>query len=447
MQLLSKYGDIDNLVFSSARQEEMKHLHDYKIITLTHKHAPLKELGKLVWPQEGLQEQLEALKQRMGYSELLYLATCNRIMFLFLSTESFENKKDHLLHFFGENYPDYTEQDLDSLVDLARLYTGKAAVRHLFEVSASIDSLVVGEREILRQLRSSYEQQRAWGLTGDAIRLAMRFTVESSKRIYTNTRIGEKPVSVVSLAVQELLKLQPKKQARVLLIGAGQTNNLLIKLLKKKGFQNFTIFNRSLANAQLLAKQCQGEAYTLDELSSYQKGFDILVACTASTEPVLYAENYKRLLAGEEQSSKILIDLSIPHNIDKSVHELYPEHHSISIEDLQLLAHANLSFRQQEVESARQLIEEDVAQFEITQKARQMELSLRAVPEQVRAVKQHALDNLFREELEQLDEQSRALLEKIVGYMEKRCIAIPIQAAREHIAAQQEKSSKSSALL
>ena len=410
----------------------MDHLNDYKIITLTHKTAALKDLGQLVWTGEGLADRLAYLKAMMAWSELMYLATCNRVMFFFVSPERC-SEEGYIHDFFAKAYPELEDAELlERLYASVRVYEGREAINHLFEVGSSIDSLVVGEREILRQLREAYEQNRAWKLSGDAIRLAMRFAVEASKKVYTQTRIGEKPVSVVSLAVQELMRRQPRKNARVLIVGAGQTNTLVVKLLLKKGFKDFRIFNRSLANAELLAQSCGGKAYTLADLPNYREGFDVLVACTAATEPVIQPELYAQLLQGDE-NPKILLDLSIPNNIDKSLETLYPQSVYIEIEDLNLLAQANLAFRQQEVEAARTLLEEEVSNFRLAHKARQIELTLREVPEQIRAVKEHALNRLFREEVEQLDEPARALLEKVMGYMEKRCIAIPLQVAREQL--------------
>ena len=133
----------------------------------------------------------------------------------------------------------------------------------IYLVASSVDSLIIGEREILRQLRTAYDACRRAKLTGDSIRLAIKISVETAKRVYSNTKIGEKPVSVVSMAMRELENKQIDKNARILLIGAGQTNTLVAKFLKKFGYSNYTIFNRSLENGQKLAKLLIGNhAYT-----------------------------------------------------------------------------------------------------------------------------------------------------------------------------------------
>jgi glutamyl-tRNA reductase len=235
----------------------------------------------------------------------------------------------------------------------------------------------------------------------------------------------------VSLSVQQLLSLHPSRQSRILLVGAGQTNNLVAKLLKKEGFQHFTIFNRSLENAQGIARGVGGRALPLSALETYKEGFDVLIACTGATEAIITPALYSKLV-GSDTQTKILIDLSIPNNIDKNISQTHSIEY-IEIEDLQQLAQENLSFRQQEVEKAKQILLTATEEFGTTFKNRQIELALREVPTQIKAVKDHAMNQLFREEVDQLDEQAKALLEKMMNYMEKRCIAIPLQIAKENL--------------
>jgi glutamyl-tRNA reductase len=408
----------------------MNALEQYKILTFTHKTTPLKTLGRLViqGDQAVVQAQLEHLKSQLNLKELLYLATCNRVLFFFVSNQDFTPVE--ALRFLHTAYPEQTADHLQWL-ESAQILEGQAAIQHLFEVASSIDSLVVGEREILRQLRQAFDHSRQMQLTGDSIRLAMRYTVEVAKDIYTHTRIGEKPVSVVSLSVQQLLSLHPSRQSRILLVGAGQTNNLVAKLLKKEGFQHFTIFNRSLENAQGIARGVGGRALPLSALETYKEGFDVLIACTGATEAIITPALYSKLV-GSDTQTKILIDLSIPNNIDKNISQTHSIEY-IEIEDLQQLAQENLSFRQQEVEKAKQILLTATEEFGTTFKNRQIELALREVPTQIKAVKDHAMNQLFREEVDQLDEQAKALLEKMMNYMEKRCIAIPLQIAKENL--------------
>lgn len=405
-------------------------INTYKILTLTHKCAPLKMLGKFVLPEQEVQAQLQTLRQALGIEELLYLATCNRILFVF--TNNCELDQTFIQSFFNAAYSHLTAQEREEAAALVAAHQGEAAITHLFEVASSIDSLVVGEREILRQLRTAYDQCLQWGLTGDCIRIAMRFTVEAAKKVYSQTRIGEKPVSVVSLAIQRMLEHRLTPNTRFLIVGAGQTNTLVAKFLIKNKFTQFAVFNRTLTRAQELAALLQGESHSLDALAQYDKGFDVLIACTGATEAVITPEVYQQLLAGDQQTPKVLIDLSIPHNIDAQV-VTNNNCHYIQIEDLQQLAQENLAFRQHEVAVAQTLLQTELEAFCTAFQARQIERALSGVPEQIKAIRQHALENVFRREVESLDDASRSLLNKVMEYMEKRCIAIPIQVAKERM--------------
>lgn len=410
----------------------MDTLSSYKVLTITHKHTQLKEIGQYVLADtapDALKAHLEAIKQHLGLKELLYLATCNRVMFFFVTpvkiTSAFLSKFSNMV------YHRLSKESITAMEQAAKIYEGEAAMRHLFTVAGSIDSLVVGEREILRQLRNAYEQCSTWKLTGDSIRLAMRYAVEVAKRVYSKTRIGEKPVSIVSLAIRKLLSKNLTKDARFLLVGAGQTNSLVAKFLKKYNFQNYTVFNRSLQRAESLAAFLGGDAMLLEGLETYNKGFDVLIVCTGATEPIVTTDLYKKLLNSDAEH-KVVIDLGIPNNVDKAILNDNDVTY-IEIEGLKELAKANLAFREQEVTKAAVLLEEEIDLFKKTFKERQLERALRDVPTQIKAIKHHALSNVFQKEVGILDENSRELVERMMAYMERRCIAIPIQVAKEKL--------------
>ncbi|MBK8702837.1 MAG: hypothetical protein IPN33_03970 [Saprospiraceae bacterium] len=178
-------------------------------------------------------------------------------------------------------------------------------------MAASMDSLVVGERQILGQLRDAYDQCKAWGLTGDGIRLVIQHTVVAAKAVYAQTRIGDKPVSVASLAIQQLLKSGLPTDARIIMIGAGQTNMLVAKFLHKHHFHHVTVFNRSLDKAQAIADMLGGRALPFNALSSYTEGFDCMIVCTGAAEPIITESLYASWLQGETDPTMV-IDLAIP---------------------------------------------------------------------------------------------------------------------------------------
>ena len=401
-------------------------LDGYHILTLTHRDAPLETIGKMVLNDDSA-PLLHALKNRFGWEEMLYLATCNRVVFLFYAQGPVSGNMANEI--VGQTRPDLSATETEHISEKMQVLHGADAIRHWMEVAASMDSIVIGEREIIRQLRDAYDRSDKAGLTGDHLRLLMRFTIETAKEIYSQTGIGEKAVSVVALAFNELLKVTSDRKSRILLVGAGQTNTLLAKFLAKHGFQNITVFNRSLENARKLADTVQGRAFPLDALRHYPEGFDCLVVCTGATSPVITPEIYQNLLQGET-SKKVVVDLAVPNNVDKKILPAFPIH-LIEIEGLQNTADDNLAYRENERKKAGVMIAERLQAFCGHWYERQVERSLSYIPDEVRAVKERAINQVYGKEFALLDAKTQALVLEMMDYMEKKCIAIPIKTMKE----------------
>ncbi|MDX1667163.1 MAG: glutamyl-tRNA reductase, partial [Saprospiraceae bacterium] len=375
----------------------------YKILTVTHKSTDLKKIGRFVLRAEGESEtsaRLLEIRDHFGIEELFYLPTCNRVMF-FMSTRQTIDKA-FMARFFEHVNPELDNDTLSQIDQIVQYYEGIDAIAHLNEVASSIDSLVVGERQILRQLREAYEKSLEWGLTGDDIRLAVQQAIVTAKSVYSKTRIGNKPVSIVSLAVQRLMATNPSRDARILLVGAGQTNQLVGKFLVKHEFSSVTVFNRSLKRAEKLARALNGRAYSLDELADYKDGFDCMIVCTGAVEPIITGKVYRSLLAGDTQR-KTVIDLAIPRNVAQEVIEDFTVNY-IEIDSLRHLAKKNLAFREEEVNKARKWLDESLESFPVYYRQRRIELAMRRVPEDIKAVKHRALDQVFKKEVESMDQ-------------------------------------------
>lgn len=397
-------------------------LDGYHILTLTHRQSTLETIGKIVVEGADI-AQLHDLKKRFDWQEMLYLATCNRVVFLFYTTtplsESIANEVVSQIN------PRLSADEISDISAQMQLLHGTDAIRHWLEVAASMDSLVLGEREIIRQLREAYERNQSAGLTGDHLRLLMRFTIETAKEIYSQTAIGQKAISVVALAFGEMLKALGDRNSRILLVGAGQTNALFSKFLVKYGFNNITVFNRTIEKAALLAETFKGRALPLDALQHYTEGFDALIVCTSATQALITPEVYRHLLQGET-TKKVLVDLSVPNNADKNIRSEFPVHF-IEIEDLKQVANENLAFREGEREKASALITESLQKYRHHWHERQVERSMSHVPDEVRAVKERAVKEVFGKEFAALDDKTQALVLDMLGYMEKKCVAIPMK--------------------
>ncbi len=398
-----------------------------KIISVTHKTISLKDIKHFVVSDDAVMPDLQDIKQNFGLTEIYYLSTCNRVLYMFVDKN--ELVPDFAREFFNFVRPDMPSNLIENFDQSVLQLQGQAAIKHLLEVAASIDSLVIGEREILRQLREAYDKCKKEGLTGDTIRMTIEQAIVAAKAVYANTRIGEKPVSVVSLAIRKLLETHLPKTAKILLVGAGQTNKLVAKFLAKHQFNNISVFNRTLTRAEQVVEISGGQAYKLEQLDEYQDGFDCMIVCTGSNDPIISARRYRKLI-GEDKNQKVIIDLAIPHNVEKAVINQFPVHY-IEIEGLKSLASDNLAFREREVVHAQNILEQELEKFGNILRQREVELALRVIPSEVKAVKQKAIQEVFRQEIDSLDESSRDLLERVMSYMEKKCISIPMKAARE----------------
>ena len=404
-------------------------LDNFKILTITHHNLNVDEIGHFIIHNEGkedLSKKLHALKNDAKLDEIIYLSTCNRVSFICYSDEEFST--DYIKSFFQLVNPALEEDKLKKISKFVDVYSGSKAVNHLFEVASSMDSLVVGEREIFRQFRESYAMSLEMGLVADNLRMLENATVKAAKEVYDKTKIGEKPLSIVSLAVQSMMSTDLPKDSRLLIVGAGETNTLFAKFLKKYNFTDVNIFNRSLDNAAHLVELLDAKAYHLSELSTYAKGFDVLIVCTAATSAIINAPIYRNLLQ-KETSEKIVIDLSVPNNVAADVVDSFDMKY-VDIENLRSLSKENLSFRKKEVHAARVLLRSQLISFNNQFQQRQIEKALNSVPAEIKQIKERALEKVYNKQIAELDDNAQALILEMMDYMEKKCIGVPMRAAK-----------------
>lgn len=402
-------------------------MNELRIIAITHKNFSLETIGKFHIPDSERIARLENVKVEAGMSELMYLTTCNRVELIF-----------SLPHFvcpgvaaniLCQLQPNLSAQELKEIAHSAERFNGLEAAEHLLRVASGVDSLVIGEREIITQLRKAYEECSESKLCGDDIRVLVSQAVKTAKEIFTNTDLAKKPVSVVSLAWQHFRQFGVKQDARILLIGAGQVVRNFTKYLFENNYHNITIANRSIENAETLTSTFSGKSIALNELAYFTEGFDVMISCTSSQEAIINSVLYSSLL-NDEQNQKLVIDLAVPSDIDKSV----VEKNNLRYIDMSLirqLASENIQFREKALEDCNPILDNGLKEFEKVWQSRQIERAMQSIPETIKEIRNTALGSVFAKDLENLDENSRELLEKIMNYMEKKYISIPMKMARE----------------
>ena len=402
-------------------------MNNFKSIAVTHKHFDINDIGKFHIDEKEWENRLSVLKESSGIDELMFLSTCNRVEFL-LNTTSVTDK-DFVKKFIFSVYPEIKNEDAEKTISSALVLEGEGALKHLFHVASSLDSLVVGEREIITQVRNSYELCKKLNLTGDLLRIVIQKTIECAKKVYTHTNISRNPVSVVSLAYRKLRELNVKLDSRFLIVGSGVTNSTMAKYLKKHGFTNFVVFNRTLSNAEKLANELTGKAFPLSELKNYKKGFDVIVTCTGSSEAIITKEIYSSLV-GNDKSKKVVIDLAVPNDLDEEILKNY-DVNLIAVNNLQEIAKKNLLEREKELSACEIIIDQNIEEFRRDFKERMVEIAMSDVPRKVKEIRETAVNEIFAKDIEKLDVQSKETLDKVIAYLEKKYISVPMKMAKE----------------
>ncbi len=398
-----------------------------KVIAFTHHHIDLKSLGKLVICDQSLDSRLKNIQSELPVSEIFYIGTCNRVEFVFLTKE--KTDKEFVTRFLTVLDMGLPPEFMERFLDNVTVYENEEAFNHLLRTSCSLESLVVGEKEILAQIRRAYESCRDAGFTGDYMRMIMDRVVKTAKEVYTHTNISKNPVSVVSLAYRKLKELNMCGNSRVLIIGAGETNQNIAKYLNKHKYSNFSVFNRTLSKAESLAEELNGKAYPLTALEDFKEGFDVIITCTGATEAIIDEKLYAKLLNGDT-SKKVIVDLAIPNDVAPAVIHNNPVHY-IEVESLKEVARKNIQERYNELVHAEDIISNNITEFFSVLKQRRIEIAMQEVPRKIKEIKNTAINGIFAEEISQMDEASREVLERVMNYMEKKYISVPMVMAKE----------------
>jgi len=317
---------------------------------ISHKTAPVELREQLAVKQSEIVDLAFVLKCFGHLDEIVLLSTCNRVEIYGTTRQSTAHIKS-VLQLLS---PDPC--DLDPHI---YLYEGAAAVRHLLRVAAGLDSMVLGETEITGQIKNAYEIASKAGLTGPILNRVFQRAFQATKEIRTRTGIGRGTVSIKSTAV-ELIGKTDLSQQSTMVLGAGEMAESCVRLLVKKGAKSIFISSRSFDRAIDLATRCGGEAVCFGYSLFEMRDVDVVIAATSSAETLLSHDDVKNLMKARRNRPLLLIDLSVPRNIDPAVGRL--EHVALyNIDDLEGLARRGVQARERELAACHQIIEEHVA--------------------------------------------------------------------------------------
>ena len=317
---------------------------------LSHKTAPVELRERLAVKQSEIADLAFVLKCFGHLDEIVLLSTCNRVEIYGTTRQATAHIKSLLQLLCAE------PGDLDPHI---YLYEGAAAVRHLLTVAAGLDSMILGETEIIGQIKNAYEIARNAGLTGGVLNRLFQRAFQATKEIRTRTGIGRGTVSIKSTAV-ELIRKTDLSQQSIMVLGAGEMAECCLRLLVKEGARSILVANRSFDRAIDLAIQYGGQAVCLGDCLFEMPDVDVVIAATSSAETLLYRDDIERLMEARRHRPLLLVDLAVPRNIEPTVGGL--ENVSLyNIDDLEAVAREAARNREGESAACHRIIDTHVA--------------------------------------------------------------------------------------
>lgn len=327
------------------------------IIGVNHKVAPVEVREKLAYTGDCAHPVIE-IGTIDGCNECCFLGTCNRVEVIFSGVDSEETAKSVRKFLFSRSNLSDEEARKYSY-----FYTGKEAVNHLFRVAASLDSMIVGEPQILGQLKGAYRDALEHKSVGLILNKFINKSFSVAKRTRTETNIGGSAVSISYAAVQLAKKIFGSlDNKKVMLVGAGEMAELAAEHLIAQGISEVVVANRTLANAIKLAEKFNGSAVSLDELTSELESVDILISSTGATGLVLKKEDVKPIMRQRMESPLFLIDIAVPRDLDPKLNDL-DNVYLYDIDNLKDVIDVNKAEREKEASKAERIVEEETLKF------------------------------------------------------------------------------------
>jgi glutamyl-tRNA reductase len=394
------------------------------ITGLNHRTAPVEVRERLAFEDTALPFALGKLKQRPGLLEGMILSTCNRVE-VTVAAEEQADAEATVEHFLADS------RSVERAWVSPYLYRhdGQDAVRHLFRVASSLDSMVLGEPQILGQLKNAYALAKECGAISGFLDLVMTRAFNVAKRVRSETDIGENAVSVSYAAVElarEIFSSLAGK--RVLLIGAGKMAESAARHLRRSGVSDILVANRTRARADALADEFQGRAIDYQNLLQSMPDVDILLASSGATDYILTREEMRGVIGRRRNRPMFLIDIAVPRNIEPSVNEL-DNVFLYDIDDLEKVVSTNMQGRIEVAAQAEDIIREEVERMMARLKTRQVAPTIVSLQEQLEQTRAAEIERM-RAKLGKLTPQQEEAIEALTRGIVNKIAHGPISELR-----------------
>jgi glutamyl-tRNA reductase len=389
---------------------------NFQIIGVNHNSAPVDVRERLAIPESRLPDAVRTLVQQPGVEECMVLSTCNRVELL-ASINQESDLRSFLRIYFGVSP--------DSLNSHIYEFNQRDAVRHVFRVASSLDSMVVGEPQILGQVKEAYALARGLGAVHSGLDVLLSRAFAVAKRVRTETAIGSSTVSISSVAVQLAEKIFGSLNGKtVYMVGAGKMAELAARRLLAHGVGRIIFSNRTHERALQMAEAFGGEAVPLEQMQSTAERADIVLTSTGSPEFLFRREHGEKLLARRRNRPMFFIDISVPRNIDPEMNRL-DGMFVYDIDDLQGVAAGNTAERQKEAERAEKIIETEVERFAARMKSLAVVPTIMSIQEQCETIRHAEIDRI-RGKLGKLSPDQEAAIEAMTRGIVNKLLHTPI---------------------
>ncbi len=386
------------------------------VLGINHKSAPVELREKVSLDDERCGQVSEHLLDETAITEVVPLSTCNRTEVYVVSSRPEVGRREIVTSLARA-----TGVDQSDLEDCIYFHEGAETVDHLYRVVASLDSMVMGEAQILGQVKEAYRAAHRHQTTSVLLNRLFRHALEVGKRVRTDTRIGENPVSVSSVAVDMVKKVYDDLEGRTaMLLGAGKMSELTAKHLASHGVSRFLVSNRTFNRAEEMAEKFEGEPVPFDDLASYLSRADIVISSTGAPHYVLRRGEVERALRQRHNKPIFFIDIAVPRDIDPGVNSVYNAF-LYDIDDLNEVAAANAAERGKEARKAEKIIREEVGGFGEWVASLDATPTIAALREQAETIKEEELrkalrkiDSLSEKEVNRVETMASAIVNKIL---------------------------------
>jgi glutamyl-tRNA reductase len=387
------------------------------LVGINHKTAPVEMREKLAFSPEETASALAVFRNSPGIDEAMIISTCNRVEVLFIAKEP-AHAVERIFSYLGDTR-DFSPELLKTV---AYVFKGEAAVRHMFRVAASLDSMMIGEPQILGQVKDAFKTSVNAKSTGVVINRLMHKAFSVAKRVRSETGIGGHAVSISYAAVELAKKIFDSLDGKtLLLVGAGEMAELAVEhLMRNAASGNLLVANRTFSAAVALAERFHGQAIHLEEIPEKLKTADIIISSTGSPDFVITRNQVQPIMRLRKNRPLFFIDIAVPRDIDPAINRI-ANAYVYDIDDLQGVIHDNIETRQTESVKAERIVDESVIKFvewlenlDVVPTIIGLRKKMTAIAEMEIAKTMHSLDHLPPNDRQAIVKMTEAMVKKIL---------------------------------